>query len=99
MINTNSYIWETSDINYVAYLTAVCGYKVNKTRKETDKKTGKNITVFVFFDNHKMIEADVQDFINGDIFKFIQARNGLLSLIRQNKSLTSEEFIERANNG
>jgi hypothetical protein len=99
MINTNAYICEIQDINHVAYLTAVKGYSINEIRKTIDEKTGKEITIFVFYDNHNIINLDLCEYLSGECSKFINARNGILSLIRQSKSLTKEEFIARANNG
>jgi hypothetical protein len=99
MIDTNSYIHEETDINCVAFLTSVKGYKINEIRKKIDEKTGRDIVVFVFYDNHNIINADIIDFLNSDMSRFIQARNSLLSLIRQSKVITKDEFIERANNG
>jgi hypothetical protein len=97
MINTNSYICEIQDINHVAYLTSVKGYQINEIRRGTDSKTGKEIMTFVFYDNHNLINADLAEYFSGDCSKFIQARNGLLSLIRQSKSITREEFLDKAN--
>ena len=97
MINTNSYICEIQDINHVAYLTSVKGYQINEIRRGTDSKTGKEIMTFVFYDNHNMINADLADFLNGECSRFIQSRNSILSLIRQSKMITKEEFLEKVN--
>ena len=97
MINTRSYITEIQDINHVAYLTSVKGYEINEIRRGTDSKTGKEIMTFVFYDNHNLINLDLAEFISSDCSKFIQARNGLLSLIRQSKNISKEEFLEKAN--
>ena len=98
MINANSYISEIQDINHVAYLISVKNYEIGEIRRKIDEKTGREITVFIFYDNHNMIQADIMDYMNSDCIRFIQARNSLLSLIRQSKSISKEEFIERANN-
>lgn len=97
MIDTNSYIYEETDINHVAFLTSVKGYEINEIRREIDKKTGRDIVVFVFYDSHNMINADITDYLNSDVSRFIQARNTLLSLIRQSKTISKEEFLEKAN--
>jgi hypothetical protein len=97
MINTRSYITEIQDINHVAYLTAVKGYEINEIRRVADNKTGKEIMTFVFYDNHNLINFDLAEYLSSECAKFIQSRNSLLSLIRQSKSITREEFLDKAN--
>lgn len=97
MINTNSYICEIQDINHVAFLTAVKGYEINEIRRIKDAKNGKEIMVFVFYDNHNMINYDLCEYINGSYSKLMQARSSLLSLIRQSKTMSKKEFLDKAN--
>jgi len=93
----NSYIFETTDINHAAYLTSIKGYKINDIRRVTNEKNGKQVVSFVFYDNLNTINLDIAEFINGDVAKFNQCRNELLSLIRQTNQFSKEEFLDKAN--
>jgi aspartyl/asparaginyl beta-hydroxylase (cupin superfamily) len=97
MNNANSYGWETTEINYVAYLVGNRGYKLERINKTIDEKTKKPVITFVFYDSHRMIEADICDFVNSEISKFMRTRNELLSLVRQSNQISSEVFVEKAN--
>lgn len=93
----NDFIWATSDINHVAYLTSLCGYEVKDIRSKINEKNGKQITVFVFYESQQVINAALCDYINGDISKFNQTRSELLTLIRQSNQLSSEEILDKIN--
>lgn len=96
MINSNNYIYETTDINHVAYLVGVRGYDINEIHRNVDDH-GRNIVSFVFHDSHSMVTADLYDYLSSEVAKFNHTKNELLSLIRQGKNISKEEFLEKAN--
>lgn len=96
-MNSNDFIYETTDINRVAYLNRVCGINIDNLRFEKSEKNNKQIIVFVFYDSHQMIDSFLRDYENSDIARFNEGRNSLLSLTRQTNQLTKEEMVKLAN--
>jgi len=93
----NDFIFSTTDINHVAYLVSVCGYKVDSIRSKINEKNGKKITVFIFYESEIGINASLCEYLSSDIAKFNQARSELLTLIRQSNQLSSEEILDKIN--
>lgn len=95
-MNTN-YIYETTDINHVAYLSRICGYQIADIKTKINERNGKPILSFVFYESQFAINGALCDYQNGDVAKFNETRNSLLSLIRQSQNKSREEFLEEAN--
>lgn len=93
----NDYIWETTDINRVAYLSRVCSLNIDNIRFEKNERNNKQIVVFIFYDSHKIIDSYLRDYENSDISRFNEGRNSLLSLTRQTNQLSKEEMVKLAN--
>jgi hypothetical protein len=96
-MNNSDYIWSTTDISQVAYLTRIGGYNIKDIHYKTNEKNGRTIIEFVFYDSHNLIQTSLCDYCNGDISKFNEGKDTLLSLVRQTNRLTKEEFLQRAN--
>jgi hypothetical protein len=79
-MNTNDYMWETTNLDYVAYLQTQ-GFDIGSTGIII--KNGKKMISFTFYDNYDAISNYIRDYINSDICKFMQTRNELLTLVRQ----------------
>jgi uncharacterized protein YbcI len=62
-MNTN-YIYETSDINHVAYLTRLCGYNIADIKTKTNERNGRPIVVFVFYESQAAIMASLCEYQN-----------------------------------
>jgi hypothetical protein len=92
MINTNSYICEIQDINHVAFLTAIKGYEINEVRKKIDEKTGKEITIFVFYDNRNVINLDLCEYLNA-IVQNLFKQGILFSLLFGKQSLSARKNL------
>jgi hypothetical protein len=86
-MNSNDYMWETTNLDYVAYLQ-IQGFDIGSTG--TIIKNGKKMVKFVFYDNCNAISKYITDYLNSDIGKFMQARNELLTLVRQTNRRVGE---------
>jgi len=64
----NDYIWTTTDINHVAYLISVGGFKIQDFHKEN--KNGKEVVSFVFYESETTINNELRNYINSEIAKF-----------------------------
>jgi hypothetical protein len=96
-MNSNDFIWKTTDINRVSYLRNVCGLKIYRIQYEKDERD-KTIVSFIFYDSHQIIESYLKDYENGsEAYRFNEGRNSLLTLVRQTNRLSSEEMLVKAN--
>jgi hypothetical protein len=93
---TNDLIFSTSDLNYTSYLR-LNGYEINNVYTEYSKKYNKNMTFFVFYQNPKIMQLLVNEYINSDICRFYQIRSDLMNSLKQTKILTHDELLNKLN--
>jgi hypothetical protein len=88
-------LFKTFDKKYVAYLL-MKGYSIDSFHW-IKNKNGKDMICFVFYENPTILNNEIRDYIQSEIARFNHYETELTNLIRQTKTMPTDEFLKSAN--